>query len=409
MPARRRLQKAHDMNIVAEHKISGQPIDNKAPKRPVRPVLWFVIVGTLLAALVGGLVWFNYFRGQMIKQFFANNKPPPVAVSAAEAKSEVVPNLLTAVGSLVAVHQVDVSADVNGRVTEIKFVPGTRVEAGTPLVQLFDAPEQGDLANYKAQATVAQLSLDRAKQLAARQFGPQATVDNAQAAYDQALAGIAKTEALISQKLVRAPFSGDLGVRKVEVGQYLTAGTAIVSLTDLSELWANFTVTEKDSGNLKVGQAVRLKVDAYPGRTFEGKITTIEPQISTDTRNIRVQATIANPEKILKPGMFVTTTVVLPEKPAVITVPETAVDYTLYGDSVFVITEKKEEDGKTSLSAVRTFVQTGNRVEGRVEIVKGLKAGDKVVAVGQLKLQSGEAVSISTDPAPPIPAQPPRY
>jgi multidrug efflux system membrane fusion protein len=397
------------MNIVTEHKISGEPIDTKAPKRPVRPVLWFVIVGTLLGVLVGGLVWFNYFRGQMIKQFFANNKPPPVAVSAAEAKSEVVPNLLTAVGGLSAVHQVDVSADVNGRVTEIKFEPGTHVEAGTPLVQMFDAPEQGDLANYKAQSTVAQLSLDRAKQLASRQFGPQATVDTAQAAYDQALAGIAKTEALISQKLVRAPFSGDLGVRKVEVGQYLTAGTAIVSLTDLSELWANFTVTEKDSGNLKVGQPVRLKVDAYPGRTFDAKITTIEPQIATDTRNIRVQATVSNPEKILKPGMFVTTTVVLPDKPAVTTVPETAVDYTLYGDSVFVITEKKEDDGKTSLSAVRTFVQTGNRVEGRVEIVKGVKPGDKVVAVGQLKLQSGAAVSISTDPAPQIPAQPPRY
>ena len=397
------------MNIVTEHKISGEPIDNKAPKRPVRPVLWFIIVGALLAVLVGGLVWFNYFRGQMIKQFFANNKPPPVAVSAAEAKSEVVPNLLTAVGGLAAVHQVDVSADVNGRVTEIKFEPGSHVEAGTPLVQMFDAPEQGDLANYKAQSTVAQLSLDRAKQLASRQFGPQATVDTAQAAYDQALAGIAKTEALISQKLVRAPFSGDLGVRKVEVGQYLTAGTAIVSLTDLSELWANFTVTEKDSGNLKVGQPVRLKVDAYPGRKFDAKITTIEPQISTDTRNIRVQATISNPEKILKPGMFVTTTVVLPDKPAVVTVPETAVDYTLYGDSVFVITEKKEADGKTSLSAVRTFVQTGNRVEGRVEIVKGVKPGDKVVAVGQLKLQSGAAVSISTDPAPQIPAQPPRY
>ncbi|UQE01863.1 efflux RND transporter periplasmic adaptor subunit [Bradyrhizobium japonicum] len=397
------------MNIVTEHRISGEPIDTKAPKRPVRPVLWFIIVGTLLGVLVGGLVWFNYFRGQMIKQFFANNKPPPTAVSAAEAKSEVVPNLLTAVGGLVAVHQVDVSADVNGRVTEIKFEPGAHVEAGTPLVQFFDMPEQGDLANYKAQATVAQLSLDRAKQLASRQFGPQATVDNAQAAYDQAMAGIAKTEAVISQKLVRAPFSGDLGVRKVEVGQYLTAGTAIVSLTDLSQLWANFTVTEKDSANLKVGQVVRLKVDAYPGRVFEGKITTIEPQIATDTRNIRVQATIANPEKILKPGMFVTTTVVLPDKPAVITVPETAVDYTLYGDSVFVITEKKEEDGKTSLSAVRTFVQTGNRIDGRVEIIKGVKPGDKVVAVGQLKLQSGAPVSISTDPAPQIPAQPPRY
>lgn len=397
------------MNIVTEHKISGQPIDSKAPKRPVRPVLWFIIVGVLLGLLVGGLVWFNYFRGQMIKQFFANNKPPPTLVSAAEAKSEVVPNLLTAVGGLTAVHQVDVTADVNGRVTDIKFRPGTHVEAGTPLVQLFDEPEQGDLANYKAQATVAQLSLDRAKQLASRQFGPQATVDSAQAAYDQAQAGIAKTEALISQKLVRAPFSGDLGVRKVEVGQYLTAGTPIVSLTDLSELWANFAVPEKDSGNLKVGQPVRLKVDAYPGRIFDGKITTIEPQIAADTRNIRVQATIANPDNILKPGMFVTTTVVLPDKPAVITVPETAVDYTLYGDSVFVITEKKEADGKTSLSAVRTFVQTGNRVGGRAEIIKGLKAGDKVVAVGQLKLQSGAAVSISTDPPPPIPAQPPRY
>ncbi|MBR0775110.1 efflux RND transporter periplasmic adaptor subunit [Bradyrhizobium diazoefficiens] len=396
------------MNIVAEHKISGEPIDTKAPKRPVRPVLWFVIVAVLLGALVGGLVWFNSFRGQMIKQFFANNKPPPVAVSAAEAKLEVIPNLLTAVGGLAAVHQVDVSADVNGRVTEIKFEPGAHVEAGTPLVQMFDAPEQGDLANYKAQATGAQLSLDRAKQLASRQFGPQATVDTAQAAYDQAMAGIAKTEALISQKLVRAPFSGDLGVRKVEVGQYLTAGTAMVSLTDLSQLFANFTVTEKDSGNLKVGQTVRLRVDAYPGRTFEGKITTIEPQIASDTRNIRVQATVDNPEKILKPGMFVTTTVVLPDKPAVITVPETAVDYTLYGDSVLLITEKTE-DGKTSLNAVRTFVQTGTRLDGRVEIVKGIKPGDKVVAVGQLKVQPGAAVSISADPAPAIPAQPPRY
>ena len=409
MPAGRRLQKVHDMNIVTEHKISGEPIDNKAPKRPARPVLWFVIVGTLLAVLVGGLVWFNYFRGQMIKQFFANNKPPPTAVSAAEAKSEVVPNLLTAVGSLVAVHQVDVSADVNGRVTEIKFEPGMRVEAGTPLVQLFDAPEQGDLANYKAQATVAQLSLDRAKQLAARQFGPQATVDTAQAAYDQAMAGIAKTEALISQKLVRAPFSGDLGMRKVEVGQYLTAGTQIVSLTDLSMLYANFTVTEKDSGQLKVGQIVRIAVDAYPGRTFEGKITTIEPQVATETRNIRVQATIQNPDKILKPGMFATTTVVLPDKPPVITVPETSVDYTLYGDSVYLVTEKKGEDGKTGLTVTRTFVQTGNRIGGRAEILKGLKEGDRVVAVGQLKLQSGAAVEISNDPVPPVPAKPPRY
>ena len=352
------------MNIVTEANISGKPIEKKAHTRPIRPVRWFIIVGSLLALLVGALVGFNAFRSHMIAQFFANNKPPPSNVSVVEAKSEVIPNLLVAVG---------------------------------------------DLASFKAQATGAQAALERAKQLAARQFGPQSTVDAAQATYDTAVAGIAKTEAIISQKLVRAPFDGELGVRHVEVGQYLTAGTQIVTLTDLSTLYANFTVTEKDSGQLKVGQTVRLAVDAYPSRTFEGKINAIEPQISTDTRNIHVQATIDNPDHILKPGMFTTTTVVLPDKPAVVTVPETAVDYTLYGDSVFLITEKKEDDGKTSLSAVRTFVRTGNRINGRVEVLSGLKPADRVVAVGQLKLQSGAAVAISADAPPPIPANPPRY
>jgi multidrug efflux system membrane fusion protein len=397
------------MNIVTEAHISGQPLAEKPRARPVRMIRWFIIVGLVLALLVGGLVWFNSFRGKMIAQFFANNRPPPSPVTAVEAKSEVIPNLLTAVGDLAAVHQVNVTSDVSGRIIDIMFTAGATVKAGSPLVQLFDAPDQGDLASFKAQAIGAQLALDRAKQLASRQFGPQSTVDAAQATYDQANAGIAKTEAIISQKLVRAPFDGELGVRHVEVGQYLTAGTQIVSLTDLSVLYANFTVTEKDSAALKVGQTVRVLVDAYRGRNFEGKINAIEPQIATDTRNIRVQATIENPDHILKPGMFTTTTVVLPDKPAVVTVPETAVDYTLYGDAVFVITEKKTDDGKTSLVVVRTFVVTGNRVNGRVEILSGVKPGDRVVSVGQIKLQSGAAVSISADPSPPIPANPPRY
>jgi multidrug efflux system membrane fusion protein len=396
------------MTIAMENNTSARStVEEKPRHRPVRTVRWFVIVGLLMALLVGGLVGFNAFRTKMITQFFANNKPPPATVTVSEAKSEVVPNLLTAVGDLAAVHQVNVTSDVSGRITDIMFTAGSNVKAGSPLVQLFDAPERADLASFKAQATVAQLSLDRAKQLASRQFGPQATVDSTQAAFDQANAGIAKTEAIISQKLVRAPFDGELGVRHVEVGQFLTAGTQIVTLTDLSAVYANFTTTEKDSATLKVGQTVRVVVDAYPGRKFEGKITTIEPQINTDTRNIRIQATIANPDHVLKPGMFATTTVVLPDKPAVITVPETAVDYTLYGDSVYLITENKADDGKTSLTAVRTFVRTGDRVDGRVVITSGLKAGDRVVAVGQLKLQSGAAVAISTDPPPPVPAKPP--
>jgi membrane fusion protein, multidrug efflux system len=395
------------MTIVSEPHSSSRTVAEKPRTRPVRMLRWFIIVGLLLALLVGALVGFNAFRNYKIAEFFANNKPPAASVTVAVAKSEVIPNLLTAVGDLAAVHQVNVTSDVSGRITDIMFTAGTTVKVGSPLVQLFDAPDQGDLASFKAQAVVGQLSLDRAKQLAARQFGPQATVDSAQAAYEQATAGIAKTEALISQKLVRAPFDGILGVRHVEVGQYLTAGTQIVTLTDLSSIYANFTVTEKDSATLKDGQTVRVAVDAYPGKVFEGKITTIEPQINTDTRNIHVQATIDNPDHILKPGMFTTTTVVLPDKAAVVTVPETAVDYTLYGDSVFLLTEKKADDGTTSLTAVRTFVRAGDRLDGRAVITNGLKAGDRVVAVGQLKLQSGSAVVISTDPAPPIPAKPP--
>jgi multidrug efflux system membrane fusion protein len=273
------------MNIATQGHIAGKPLAGKPHTRPVRMVRWFIIVGLLLALLVGALVGFNMFRDHAIKQFFAGMRPPPTPVSIATAKSEVIPNLLTAVGDLAAVHQVNVTSDVGGRITDIMFQAGSTVKAGTPLVQLFDEPEQGDLSSFKAQAVMGQLALDRAKQLAARQFGPQATVDQAQSTFDQANAGIAKTQAIISQKLVKAPFDGELGVRHVEVGQFLTAGTQIVSLTDLSELYGNFTVTEKQSAQLKAGQTVRVVVDAYPKQNFEGKITTIEPQISADLQS----------------------------------------------------------------------------------------------------------------------------
>lgn len=390
-------------------KSPDKSIEEKPRVRPVRMGRWFLIVGGALVLLVGVLVGFNAFRNHMIAQFFATMKPPPSNVSVVEAKSEVIPHLLTGIGDLAAVHQVDVTTDAAGRITKIMFEAGARVKAGDPLVQLFDEPDQADLLSFKAQATAAALALERSKSLASRQFGPQATVDQNQAAYDQANAAIAKTEAVISQKLVKAPFSGDLGVRRVEVGQYLSAGTQIVSLTDLSKVFLNFTAAEKDRAILAVGQTVKVNVDAYPNRVFEGKITTIEPQINTDTRNVRIQATIDNTDHSLKPGMFASTTVVLPPEAPVITVPETAVDYTLYGDSVFVIKETKNDKGESSLTAERSFVRTGKRVEGRTVILSGLKAGDRVVAVGQLKLQSGGAVVVSSDPPPQLPANPPRY
>jgi multidrug efflux system membrane fusion protein len=380
-----------------------------APTRRVRGKLWFTIVAVLLALLVGGLWGFNAFRDHMIAQFFANNRPPPIVVSVAEAKSEVLPHLLTGIGDVVAVHQVDVTTDVSGRVVKIMFEPGAHVKAGEPLVQLFDDPDLGDLASYQAQARGAKLALDRATALAGREYGPQATVDQNQAIYDQALAGIAKTQAIISQKMIRAPFEGELGVRHVEVGQFISTGAQIVTLTDLSQVYVNFTATEKDRALLDTGQAVRVLVDAYPDRTFEGKITTIEPQISTDTRNVRVQATLDNRDHALKPGMFATTTVVLPPLAPVLTVPETAVDFTLYGDSIFVVKQEKDADGKSKLVAERTFVKTGQRADGRVVVSGDVHPGDKIVAVGQLKLQGGAEVAISADPGPPIPAQPSQY
>jgi membrane fusion protein, multidrug efflux system len=398
------------MTISTETDVSARSA-YKAPAsaRPVRSKLWFSIVALLLALLVGGLWGFNTFRDHMIAQFFASIRPPPILVSVAEVKSEVLPYLLTGIGDVVAVHQVDVTTDVSGRVTKILFEPGAHVTQGEPLVQLFDDPDRGDLASFQAQARGAELELQRAKELAGREYGTQATVDQNQATYDEAMAGITKYQAIISQKLIRAPFEGELGVRHVEVGQFLSAGTQIVTLTDLSPVYVNFTATEKNRAALETGQTVRVTVDAYPGRVFEGKITTIEPQISLDTRNVRVQATLDNRDHALKPGMFAMTTIILPPLAPVLTVPETAADYTLYGDSVFLVTPTKDNGGKTKLTAVRAFVKTGAHIDGRVVVSGAVKPGDTVVAVGQLKLQSGADVAISPDPPPPIPAQPSPY
>jgi membrane fusion protein, multidrug efflux system len=398
----------HDKTV---SKSAHTPEGSSSPvKKPVRRVRWFIIVGLLLAIVIGAVVGFNIFLTNFLKGLFANMaaNPPPVTISVATAKSEVMPSTLTAVGDVVAVRQVDVISDLSGRVTEILFESGATVKQGDALVQVFDAPEQSDLASLKAQLGQAQIVLERAQALVAKQAGTQASVDQAQAGFDQAKAAVTKTETIISQKRVKAPFNGQLGVRKVELGQYLNSGTQIVSLTDLSKVYVNLTATEKDSAIVRVGQTVLVAIDAYPGRKFEGKITTIDPQISADTRSIRIQATLDNPEGLLKPGMFATTTIVLPPNPPVVTLPETAVDYTLYGDSVFFVRETKADDGTTKTTVERGFVRTGGRSNNRVTVVSGVKDGDRVVAVGQNKLQPGSVVTISTDPQPEMPANPPR-
>src|SRR5712691_11176906 len=212
-----------------------------AAGRP-KTVRWFLIVGVLLALVLGGFYGFNRYRAQSIATFFANNKPPPAQIAAVTATSEAVPHFATGIGSLAAVHQVTITPEIGGRVTAILFTPGAAVKAGDPLVQLNDAPDRGDLANYQAQARWAGVSLQRAQILAQRQVGSRETVDQTQSQLDQAQAQISKTEAIIAEKLIRAPFDGRLGVRQIDLGQYLNAGAPIATLTELQNLYVNFTL-----------------------------------------------------------------------------------------------------------------------------------------------------------------------
>lgn len=387
--------------VPAEGLLDDRSGVGRATTRKPRTFLWLVIVGLLLAVVLGGLYGFNRFREHAIATFFANNKPPPAQVSAAEVKTEAIPRFATGIGSVSAVHQVTINPEVGGRVTKIFFEPGATVKAGDPLVQLNDAPEHGDLASYEAQARLNEIEVQRSNQLAQRQFASREIVDQRQSQLEQARAMIIKTEALIAQKLIRAPFSGQLGMRQIEVGQYLTPGARIATLTDLSTLYVNFTLPSQMRAQISVGQRVNVTADAFPDRTFNAEITTLEPQISADTRTMTIQATMPNPDDALLPGMFVNAAVVLPPQPDMMVLPETAVDYTLYGDSVYVIREDgKDAKGDPVLKAMRTPIKTGVRWGNKVTILDGLKPGDRVVAAGQVKVQNGAQVAITNSPAP---------
>jgi membrane fusion protein, multidrug efflux system len=387
----------------------------RAPTEPSRPttsrpktVRWLIIIGALLLIVLGGLYQFNRFRSHAIADFFAHNKPPPAVISAVTATTEAVPRYAEGIGSLAAVQQVVVSPQVAGRVTEISFTAGQHVKAGDPLVQLDDGPDRADLANYQAQARYAKIQLQRNLALIKKQFVAQDTVDQNQAQLDEARAQIVKTEAIIAQKRVQAPFAGRLGLRQVDLGQYLSAGAPIASLTNLATVYVNFTLPSTRRSEIAIGQGVDVKSDAFAGRVFHAKITAIEPQISADTRMIEVQATMANPDEALLPGMFVTADVVLPKQPDEVVLPTTAVDYTLYGDAVYVIRPAGEDArGHPILKAWRTPVKTGAEWGGKVAILDGVKAGDRVVAAGQLKIQqNGAEVAISSVPPPLPPARP---
>lgn len=383
----------------------SSPRDDRPKPKLVR---WFIIVGVILVVVLGAFYGFEQFRKNAIAAFFAGNKPPPTTINVALAQSEPMSRYFDAIGTVAAVNQVTIAPQVSGRVVKLMFESGASVKAGDPLLQLDDATERADLANYQAQAKLAQANLTRARTLASEKYATQASVDQQQSQLDVARAGVARSQALIDQKLIKAPFPGDLGIRQVDLGQYVSPGTAIVTLTNLEVVYVDFTLPEQTRSQLTVGLGVEISADAFPGKSFAAKITTIEPQIDPTTRAIRVRASMDNPERLLQPGMFARARVVLPPQPDVVTVPETAVDYTVYGQSVFLIQEDgKTEDGKPTYKAVQTFVTAGTRQNGRVAIVKGLQAGDMVANAGQTRIFNGAAVIPSDSGGLTPPAQTP--
>lgn len=360
----------------------------------------YIIVIGLLVVVFGGLGAFNYvLKPMIIQQVLAARKPPPTTISAAKATTEVWKDQLVSVGSLVAVLGTDVSSQVAGKIVEILFESGTEAKKGDILVKIDDSVDEADLTNAIAALKLAEITYDRGKELYSNRNYPKASLDKDKASLDQARAQVEKIKATIALKTIRAPFTGRLGIRQVNLGQYLGVGTTIVALQSLDPIYVNFSVPANQAPRLGSGQEVEVQVEGLDGK-YEGTITSIDSRVDANTRNILVQATIRNRDKKLLPGMFADVIVFTSDAKSVVVVPQTAVTYSLYGDTVYVVVKAKEGDGQV---VERRYVKVGTKRAEKVVIVDGVKAGETVVTSGQIKLRPGAAVTVnnSVDLTPP--------
>ncbi|MBR8094899.1 efflux RND transporter periplasmic adaptor subunit [Burkholderia cenocepacia] len=314
------------------------------------------------------------------------------SVVAVVVSPKTVPDALVAIGALQPVQGVTLASELPGRVTEIGFRAGEMVKAGKILIQLFDAPERAALADAQAKAGFARIQLNRSLELASSGAEAKEILQQRQSEFAQAQASVARDKAQIVQKTIVAPFDGEIGVRNVNLGQYLNAGDPVVTLTNLDRLFVNFTLPQQDIAALRNGQPVNVTSDAYLHRSFIGNVTTIEPVINGETRNVIVQATLANPDHALHPGMYVTASVVLPEETALV-VPLTAIQTSSFGDSVVVV---HGPDARHRGTAEFVPVKVGRQVGNDVIVTQGLKPGDVVVTAGQVRLHPGASVTVQS-------------
>jgi membrane fusion protein (multidrug efflux system) len=388
------------------------------PTRARRPIV-FLVVLVLLAALTAGLAYFQFaIKPNLVRGFIsAAFAPKPTAVAAEAVKTEKWPPQLTAIGTLRAYQGVLIAPQAAGVVTAKHFESGEDVEAGALLINIDDSVEQADLANGLAQLKNADATLARQKTLVAQGNTPQSTVDTALATRDSAAATVERTRAVIAQKAIKAPFAGRLGLRNVDLGQYVAVGTSLVTLQQLDPIYVDFPAPEEALRSLAVGQVASMTVDAIPGRSFEGKIEAIDARVSAESRNVTARAVFANPDRKLLPGMFANLTVTTGEPASVLTVPRTAIVYSLYGDAVFVVAAAphareqggvSDKGGASGLIVVRRSVRVGPASGERIAIEQGLRAGEKVVTAGQIKLQAYMPVTLDETAALPAPAETPR-
>lgn len=367
-----------------------------------RRMLVMLGVVVLVVLALAGYKAFSIYR--QIQQFTAPK--PPVSIAAVTVASHPWQSRLPAIGTLKAYQGVDLSLEVAGTVTALKFESGQQVRAGQVLLQLDNDVERATLGTAEADLGLARVEYGRGSRLVGDQAISKGEFDRLAAQFRKAEATVAQLKASLAKKQIVAPFDGTIGIRQVDVGDYLASGTIIATLQDTSSLYLDFYVPEQALPSLSVGQLAQVTVAAWPGQSFQATISAINPKVDDATRNLLIRATLPNPQRKLLPGMFASVQVLLAESPDRIAIPESAITYSLYGNSVYVIVPGKNDKGEPERDAQgapkwvveRRFVETGERRDGMVAIGKGLAVGDRVVSGGQLKLDNGSHVAISPDP-----------
>ena len=367
-------------------------------RRNLKPMIIMLIVA---AVVLGAVVGFQLFKNKMIARGIRGSANPPQTVSTTVAQKSVWQPTVQAMGSLIASKQAALSAEVSGIVTAIRFDSGQHVKAGQPLVELNRAPQTAQLAQLEAQAALAEVNLARDRAQLKVQAISQAAVDNDAAALKSAQAQVAAQKALIAQKTIVAPFSGQLGIRQVNLGQYLAPGTPVVTLQQLDPMEIDFTVPQNEIDLIRAGMKAQVETSALPGKSFEATVIAIEPQLDAATRNLKVRARVPNPANVLLPGVFATVRVTEGQPREYITLPNAAVAYNPYGATVFVVKQAgAAQGGKAGLKVEQRFVTTGLTRGDQVAILSGLNVGETVVTAGQLKLHNGAPVQINNKVQP---------